>query len=232
MKTQKSVRLERECGAKLTSASRMGAGKWSKTAAAVALVIPMVLGSVSTFAAAQNIIWGPRAPQIDLSRAILAGSGCSLREDSLSTIGSTVGTVIGLGFSRMSLAQVGRVSCVLRIPLSVPAGYKAIISGGEANGFADLNAGDSVTIASRLTLFGIGASFANEPIRGPINDSFGPSSSGLSVFHSRYRASTGCMSQPSAGFIGLNIAASAFPRLSGEFTITDAAIGVQLVRCP
>jgi hypothetical protein len=156
--------------------------------------------------------------------------------DGLNVMAGVEGTVIGLSFSRLSVSGSDRSSCTLRIPITIPAGYSAVVSGGEGNGYTYLEAGDVLSVASRLFLLGATSGVQSQRIIGPAYVDFGPVAADPygsgSVFDSPHRISTGCMTRDSSGLLGLNLAASlSSATRSGFATITDAAIGVQLVPC-
>lgn len=171
---------------------------------------------------------------IDQAKIILAGSGCSLSQDSLSVFQSNNEAVIAIGFSNMSLIGSGRKSCVLRFPIEIPAGYKLVVSGGEANGYADLSSGDNLAIASILSVFGQSSNIQTKRIIGPAYEDFGPNASQhfTDIFRSRRVVSSACSSQSTSGFIGLNLAASmSSPSRYGYAEVTDVALGIRLVAC-
>jgi Domain of unknown function (DUF4360) len=162
-------------------------------------------------------------------QTILGGTNCAKDRDSLSILQSGQGQVISIQFNSLSIAGSGRASCILRTPISIPAGYKAIVSGGESNGTADLNGGDTLSLASSLMVLGNRTLVFQKQIQGPTYVDFG---SYDSVFDSPQRLETRCADQDTRGLLGLNLAASSMSRNQSGFTyVTDVAIGVQIVPC-
>lgn len=171
---------------------------------------------------------------IDQPEIILAGSGCSLQNDNLSVLQNNRAAVIAIGFSQMSLIGSSRKSCVLRFPIEIPAGFKLVVSGGEANGYTDLSSGDSLAIGSYISVTGANSSVLTKRINGPTYEDFGPSVSDPfgDIFRSRRTVISTCAHRALDGFISLNLAASQLSSSRhGYSEITDVALGVRLVPC-
>lgn len=167
---------------------------------------------------------------IDEPSIILAGSGCSLQNDSLSLLQNGRSAVIAIGFTEMRLEGSSRKSCVLRFPVQIPAGHRLVVSGGEANGYADLAHGDSLAIASYLSVAGATSNIQTKRIHGPAYEDFGNNFS--DIFRSRRVVTSACSTQSTSGFIGLNLVASqSSPSRYGFAEVTDVALGVRIVAC-
>lgn len=179
-------------------------------------------------------------PIFDESRMILAGTGCD-SSDSLSYVTGAEGTVLSLSFARFG-AETGprqladRKSCTVRLPVTIPAGHQLIVTEGSPNGSADLAEGQSLSVASRLSIFGNGSPVSNRVITGPGQAEFGPAvdaPEGSSIFDSPRRVIANCAAHRQTGFLGLNLAMST--QSDGAVSsaqITDVQIGLQLVPCP
>ena len=196
-----------------------------------ALTIVMLVSTATTALASHRNSRSREIHHITEASLILAGTGCSTDDDSLSAIDTQEGTVIAIGFSRMESRGSGRKSCVLRAPITIPAGYRVVVSGGEADGYAELDGGDSLGVASTLSVLGSFSPVETKQFYGPDGVTFGPSGSGT-VFQSPHRISSQCMTESTEGFLGLNIVSSmSSPSRAGQVTILDVAIGVRIIPC-
>lgn len=171
---------------------------------------------------------------IDQSRMILAGTGCDA-SDSVSQITGQQGTILSLNFYHFIMQGSARLSCAMRIPVTIPAGHRMIVTEGAPNGYADLLAGDQLAIASRISLIGLSTPIHSQRLQGPIQADFGPafdSTISDSVFRSPRRIATACASRDQTGFLGLNIAASMLSSSQGGAAyVSDAQIGVRVIPC-
>jgi hypothetical protein len=173
-------------------------------------------------------------PILDDTRLILAGTGCS-DADAVSQIETVRGIVLTINFGHFHLMSTGRMNCTMRIPITIPAGYRVIVSEGSPNGFADLAFDDTLSVSSRLSVLGQFSAIHNQVLHGPAQEDFGPSfdlNAPPSVFRSQRRVSSGCALHDQRGLLGLNIAANLSSSTGiSSASLTDAQIGVRLVPC-
>jgi hypothetical protein len=143
---------------------------------------------------------------VKLGSAIVAGSGCS---EASSFITATDGrididfTSLGVQLNPYESRTAGRSTCVIRIPITVPAGYYVSRVVQTLDYGVETTTGGTAAIAANTLLMGASVGGLTQRFPGDTDDY------GQLHRSSAYAGSGSCSDAPQQGFLAVNIAMTA-----------------------
>jgi hypothetical protein len=187
---------------------------------------------------------------IDMNHLVLAGTGCDGTEEVTLTT-RPEGSIISMNFNNFTAVGSDRRACTLRVGVTIPAGYRMIVTEGVPNGSVDVDQDHEAAVASRIHLMGYSTRISEQKFLDEVQTDFGPAAgyqNPSDIFRSRRREVTPCIvtaHRAAEGLMGLNLAASVSPKIQdpdasmgisnsmqSRVTISSAQLGVIFERCP